>query len=124
MKKAFSLIELIVVIIILGTLTAIVLPNLIETGDKQKNKIVCIQMGNIAQTLDMYKLDNSSYPQTEEGLNLLLEKKYFNKGKLPKDSWNNEFVYILNDNSFDLISFGLDQKEGTSDDIYLSKCNK
>lgn len=116
--------ELMVVIIILGLLAAFVLPNLTGKSDEAKDKIVCIQMKSVAQTIKMYKLDTSSYPQTEEGLNILVEKKYFDDGKLPKDAWNNDFIYILNDNSFDLISFGSDKKEGTSDDIYLSKCSK
>ncbi len=124
MKKAFSLMELMVVIIILGLLAAFVLPNLTGKSDEAKDKIVCIQMKSVAQTIKMYKLDTSSYPQTEEGLNILVEKKYFDDNKLPKDAWSNEFVYILNDESFDLISFGGDKKEGTSDDIYLSKCSK
>lgn len=124
MKKAFSLIELMVVIIILGLLAAFVLPNLTGQSDKAKDKIVCIQMKSVAQTLKMYKLDNSTYPQTEEGLNLLVEKKYFEDGKLPKDAWGNAFVYIQNDSSFDLVSFGADKKESTEDDIYYSKCTK
>ena len=124
MKKAFSLMELMVVIIILGLLAAFVLPNLIGKSDETKNKIVCIQMKSIAQTLKMYKLDTSSYPQTEEGLNILVEKKYFEDEKLPKDAWKKDYIYIQNENSFDLVSFGADKKEGTSDDIYYTKCNK
>lgn len=124
MKKAFSLMELMVVIIILGLLAAFVLPNLTGKSDEAKDKIVCIQMKSVAQTIKMFKLDNSTYPQTEEGLNLLVEKNYFEDGKLPKDAWNNDFIYILNEKSFDLISLGADKKEGTADDIYLSKCNK
>lgn len=124
MKKAFSLMELMVVIIILGLLAAFVLPNLTGKSDEAKDKIVCIQMKSVAQTIKMFKLDNSTYPQTEEGLNLLVEKNYFEDGKLPKDAWNNQFIYVLNDKTFDLISLGADKKEGTADDIYLSKCDK
>ncbi|MFK2824052.1 type II secretion system major pseudopilin GspG [Arcobacter sp. YIC-80] len=122
MKKAFSLMELMVVIIILGLLAAFVLPNLTGKSDEAKDKIVCIQMKSIAQTLKMYKLDNSSYPQTQEGLALLVEKKYFEDGKLPKDAWANEFIYISNENGFDLVSKGADKKESTADDLYYSKC--
>lgn len=122
MKKAFSLMELMVVIIILGLLAAFVLPNLTGKSDEAKDKIVCIQMKSIAQTLKMYKLDNSSYPQTQEGLGLLVEKKYFEDGKLPKDAWSNDFIYISNEGGFDLVSKGADKKESTEDDIYYSKC--
>lgn len=123
MKKAFSLMELMVVIIILGLLASFVLPNLIGKSDEAKEKIVCIQMKSIAQTIKMYKLDTSEYPTTEEGIKVLVEKKYFEDGKLPKDAWDNEFIYILTDDGFELISLGADKKENSEDDIYLSKCN-
>ena len=116
--------ELMVVIIILGLLAAFVLPNLTGKSEEAKAKIVCIQMKSIAQTLKMYKLDTSSYPKTEEGLALLVQKKYFEDSNLPKDSWGNEFIYILDEDKFDLISIGSDKKESTKDDIYYSKCNK
>jgi len=116
--------ELMVVIVILGLLAAFVLPNLIGKSDEAKNKLVCIQMKSVGQSLKMYKLDNSSYPSTEEGLKVLVDKNYFEHGKLPKDSWDNEFVYLKNENGFDLISLGSDSKENTKDDIYYSKCNE
>lgn len=116
--------ELMVVIIILGLLASFVLPNLIGKGDEAKDKLVCIQMKSIAQTLKMFKLDTSAYPKTEEGLKILVEKKYFEDGKLPKDAWGNEFVYIANDDAYDLVSFGADKKESSDDDIYLSKCGQ
>jgi len=124
LKKAFSLMELMVVIIILGLLAAFVLPNLTGKSDEAKDKLVCIQMKSIAQSLKMFKLDTSSYPKTDEGLKLLVEKKYFEDGKLPKDAWGNEFIYIATEDAFDLISFGSDKKENSTDDIYLSKCTK
>ena len=71
--------ELMVVIIILGLLAAFVLPNLTGKSDEAKDKLVCIQMKSIAQTLKMFKLDTSSYPKTDEGLKLLVEKKYLVK---------------------------------------------
>ncbi|MCP4971847.1 MAG: type II secretion system major pseudopilin GspG [Arcobacter sp.] len=124
MKKAFSLMELMVVIIILGLLAAFVLPNLTGKSEEAKADIVCIQMKSVSQTLKLYKLDNSSYPTTEEGLNILITKKYFDDDKLPKDAWGNSFIYIQNDEKFDLISLGADKKESTKDDIYHSKCKQ
>ena len=82
MKKAFSLMELMVVIVILGLLAAFVLPSLTGKGEEAKAKIVCIQMKSISQSLKMFKIDNSVYPSTEEGLNLLVEKKYFEENFL------------------------------------------
>jgi general secretion pathway protein G len=116
--------ELMVVIIILGLLAAFVLPNLTGKSDEAKDKLVCIQMKSIAQTLKMFKLDTSLYPTTQEGLKILVEKKYFEDGKLPKDAWGNEFIYISTEEKFDLVSFGADKKENSEDDIYFSKCNE
>jgi len=124
LKKAFSLMELMVVIIILGLLAAFVLPNLIGKSEEAKDKIVCIQMKSVGQALKLYKLDNSSFPTTEEGLNILIEKKYFEDGKLPKDAWGNPFVYLQKGKNFEIISLGSDKSEGTEDDIYYSKCSK
>ena len=121
-QKAFSLMELMVVIIILGLLATFVLPNLIGKAEESKRKIVCIQMKSIAQSLKMYKIDTSSYPQTAEGLELLVEKKYFSDDNLPYDSWGNKFIYVLDGGKFDLISWGSDKTESTEDDIVYSKC--
>jgi general secretion pathway protein G len=122
MKKAFSLMELMVVIIILGLLAAFVLPSLTGKSDDAKIKLTCIQMKSIDQALKMYKIDNSAYPSTEEGLNLLVEKKYFEDNKEPLDSWKSKYVYINDEDNIDLISFGGNKKEGGNDDIYYSKC--
>ncbi|RXJ68312.1 type II secretion system protein GspG [Halarcobacter ebronensis] len=125
MKKAFSLMELMVVIIILGLLAMFILPNLTGKSEEAKIKLTCIQMKSIGQVLKMYKIDNSSYPTTEDKLDLLVSTNYFEDGKMPLDSWGNPFIYILKDsNSFELISLGGDKKEGGDDDIYYSKCSK
>ncbi len=104
--------ELMVVIIILGLLAAFVLPNLTGKSEEAKADIVCIQMKSVGQALKLYKLDNSAYPTTEEGLALLIQKKYFEDGKLPKDAWGgNNFIYLQTEKSFDIISIGLDKKK-------------
>ena len=121
LKKAFTLMELMIVIIILSLLAAFVLPNLTGKGEDAKKSIVCIQMKNISQALKMYKIKNSSYPKTSQGLKAL----DFEDGKIPKDSWKQEFIYTLESKSkFDLISLGADKKEGGDDDIYYSKCDE
>lgn len=115
--------ELMVVIIILGLLASFVLPNLTGKSDEAKKKIVCIQMQDIGKILKLYKLENSSYPSIEEGLEILEKKKYYEEGKFPKDAWGNKFIYITKEKDFDLISLGADKKEGSEDDIYYSKCS-
>ncbi len=124
MKKAFSLMELMVVIIILGLLASFVLPSLTGKSEDAKQKLVCVQMKSIAQAIKMYKIDNSSYPTTEEGLALLVEKKYFEDNKQPKDSWGNNYIYTVSEDGFEIISFGANKKEGGVDDIYYSKCGE
>ncbi len=137
MKKAFSLLELLVVILILGLLAAFVVPNLIGAGEKAKRDLVCSQMSSIGQALKMFKLDNGIYPATEEGLEALLQNpdtdKYPNYStnpyleKLPKDSWKTPFVYVSEGSSFELISLGADRREGgeaESADLRYSQCQQ
>ena len=126
-RCGFSLIELMIVIVILGLLAAMVMPALTGKGEEAKRDLVCVQMKSIYDNaLDMYKLKNSVYPTTEEGLKLLTEgDAYFKDGKMPKDSWGQEFIYINDDGAIELISFGADKKEGGKDegkDIKLSEC--
>ncbi|HIP12332.1 MAG TPA: type II secretion system protein GspG [Arcobacter sp.] len=123
-KNAFTLLELMVVILILGLLASFVLPKLTGKSEEAKVKVVCIQMKSISQALKMYKVDNSNYPSTSEGLQLLSKKGYFEDDKIPKDSWKQKYIYTSDDNSFDIISFGANKKEGGSDDIYYSKCEE
>jgi general secretion pathway protein G len=126
-RSAFSLIELMIVIIILGVLAAMVVPSLADKGEKAKRDLVCVQMKSIYDgALDMYKIKESRYPSTQEGLAVLTQTdEYFKDGKMPKDSWGNEFIYINNDGKVELISLGADKKEGgkgSAADIKLSQC--
>ena len=137
-RNAFSLIELMIVIVILGLLAAMVMPSLTGKGEEAKRNLVCVQMKSIYNgALDMFKVNNSMYPTTAEGLEALVknpdEEKYpnystsgyFKDNKLPKDSWGKEFIYINNDGQVELISLGADKKEGGKDealDIKMSEC--
>ena len=137
-RKAFSLIELMIVIVILGLLAAMVMPSLTGKGEEAKRNLVCVQMKSIYNgALDMFKINNSMYPTTEEGLEALVKNPdpekysnysstgYFKDSKLPKDSWGSKFIYINNEGSVELISFGADKKERGKDeaaDIKMSEC--
>jgi len=137
-KKAFSLIELMIVIVILGLLAAMVMPSLTGKGEEAKRDLVCVQMKSIYNgALDMFKINNSVYPTTNEGLEALTvnpdEEKYsnyssngyFKDSKLPKDSWGSNFIYINDSGKVELISLGADKKEGGSNessDIKMSEC--
>ncbi len=121
-KKAFSLMELMVVIIILGLLASFVLPSLTGKGEEAKQKLSCIQMKSISVALKMYKIDNSTYPSTSDGLQALVKKNYFEDNKLPKDSWGTNYIYTNSGDTYEILSLGIDKKEGGNDDIFYSKC--
>ena len=138
MKKAFSLIELMIVIIILGLLASLVMPNLIGQSEQAKRKLVCVQMHALADSLKTFKIVNGVYPSTIEGLNALISNpnpslytSYPNGGfidgkKLPTDPWKNSYIYVKTSDGFDIVSLGADKKEGGNDeedmDIKLSTC--
>jgi general secretion pathway protein G len=137
LRAGFSLIELLIVIVILGGLVAVVAPGLMDAADEAKRDTVCLKMNDLGKRLDMFKLDNGTYPETEEGFEALLSNpdadKYPNYRatpylkKLPKDSWKTPFIYISKGSEFELISFAADRKEGGEDsnrDILFSECNK
>ncbi len=124
MRKGFSLIEIMIVIIILGLLASFVMPNLIGQSDEAKKKLVCIQMKSISESLKTFKLYNGTYPSTEEGLEALASnpdaEKYpsypsngfLDEGRLPKDPWGGQYIYANSDGDFNIISLGADGKEG------------
>ncbi|HEX5711109.1 MAG TPA: type II secretion system major pseudopilin GspG [Sulfuricurvum sp.] len=137
MRKAFTLIEIMVVIIILGLLASFVIPNITGKSEEAKQKLVCIQMKSLSESLKMFKVDNGSYPTSEEGLQALIknpnENEYasyassgYIEGKnLPKDPWNKPYIYLNTDEAVEIISLGADGKEGGNDedkDKKLSEC--
>ena len=124
-RSGFTLIEIMVVIIILGILVGLVVPRLMEKPEKARKVKAQMQIESISAALKEYKLDNGDYPTTEQGLEALVEKpsigkipkKYPEKGylsKIPKDPWDNDYVYISpgEHGDFDLISYGSDGEEG------------
>ncbi|WP_373035041.1 type II secretion system major pseudopilin GspG [Sulfurimonas sp.] len=139
MRSAFTLMELMIVIVILGLLSALVLPNIMGKAEDAKQRLVCIQMKNVQEALKSFKFDNGLYPATEEGLQALIknpdEKKYKGYAKsgyldgenLPIDPWKNHYIYLNEDGEINLISLGADGKENGKDnnkDITLTECNK
>ncbi len=135
-QNGFTLIEVMVVIVILGILAALIVPNVIGQGDKARIGTTKSTLSTTASTLDLFKLDNARYPTTQEGLDALIHKPAnakswpnggYIKGGLPKDGWDNDLQYISpgsNGKPYDLYSFGSDGKEGGADDaedIYLKQ---
>lgn len=139
LKKAFSIVELMVVVIILGLLASIVIPNLIGKSDDAKKKIALVQIKQLEQALKLFRLDIGRYPTTQEGIKILIIKPegegydnystggYLGSPALPKDPWNNSYIYAVNGNKVEIISLGADGKAGGKDenkDIKLSEITK
>ena len=129
-QRGFTLLEIMVVIVILGILASLVVPNLMgnkEQADRQKAVSDIVALEN---ALDMYKLDNSRYPTTEQGLEALVSKpqgdpaprNYKEDGyikRLPQDPWGNNYQLMSpgEHGKIDVFSMGLDGEAGTDDDI-------
>ena len=122
-NRGFSLIELMVVIIILGILAMYIGPKLMGRADQAKEVQTRVQIEGLETALKLYKLDNGVYPTTEQGLQALIEPPdagtipqnwrkggYLEKGKIPKDPWGNEFVYLSpgTQGDYDITSYRAD----------------
>lgn len=138
-KKGFSIVELMVVVIILGLLASVVVPNLIGKSDDAKKQLVVVQMKQLEEALKLFRLDMGRYPTTEEGFQVLVKKPegeeydnysssgYLGSNNIPKDPWNNPYIYIGEGSGVEIISLGADGKEGGDDenkDIKLSEIAK
>ncbi|MDP2645846.1 MAG: type II secretion system major pseudopilin GspG [Desulfobacterales bacterium] len=126
-SRGFTLIELMVVIVILGILAALIAPRFMGRTDDARRLKAQLQIENLETALKLYKLDNGTYPTTEQGLQALVElpeagvipKKwkaggYLEKGKVPKDPWGNDFIYLSPGTSleYEIISYGADNNPG------------
>ncbi|HBI21429.1 MAG TPA: type II secretion system protein GspG [Legionella sp.] len=122
-QKGFSLIEIMVVVVILGILAALVVPKIINRPDearvvKAKQDILSIQ-----NALDLYKLDNNTYPSTDQGLLALVEKPSSSPvpsnwqpylKSLPKDPWGRDYLYLNpgQHGEIDIFTYGADGQAG------------
>lgn len=124
-RTGFTMIEMLVVVVILGLLATLVVPKVVGQGEEAKKTATMVQIKEIEQALDMFKLDNGFYPSTEQGLDALVQKpsmtpeprKYREGGymkKLPIDPWGGPFVYRSpgEHGEYDLFSTGTDGQEG------------
>ncbi len=120
-QQGFTLLEIMIVIVILGILGSLVVPNLLGNKDKADQQKAATDISTLEQTLDMYRLDNSTYPTTEQGLEALVtipspEPRNYRDGgyikRLPKDPWGREYEYMNEDGSVVIFTLGADGEEG------------
>lgn len=123
-SRGMTLIEILVVLVLLSVIMTVVAGNYIGRGEKAKADAAKIEMGQISQTLDLYKLEIGRYPTTQEGLQALIAAPagvtnwngpYWKRSSVPKDPWGNEYKYFSPAQSgapYEIISLGADGKEG------------
>lgn len=129
-QKGFTLLEVMVVIVILGILASMVVPNLMGNKDKADQQKAVSDIVALENALDMYRLDNSIYPTTEQGLEALVQeptispepRNYRPDGylkRLPQDPWRNDYMLLSpgEHGKIDVFSAGPDGQAGTEDDI-------
>ncbi|HEY3180681.1 MAG TPA: type II secretion system major pseudopilin GspG [Casimicrobiaceae bacterium] len=121
--SGMTLIEILVVLVLIGVVLGIVGGNFIGRGEKAKADAAKIEIGQIGQTLDLFKLEIGRYPTTQEGLQALITAPpgvnnwngpYWKKAQVPVDPWGNEYKYSApgQHGPYDLLSYGADGKEG------------
>lgn len=127
-QRGFTLIEIMVVVAIIAILGATVVPLIMDRPNEARVVRAKNDIGTISSALELYRLDNFSYPSTEQGLQALVQKPTgdpepanWKKGgyiqKLPKDPWGREYLYISpgEGGDYDVVSLGNDGAEGGED---------
>lgn len=131
-KNGFTLVEILLVVLIIGVISAMVVPNLAGRGEQARKSIARADIDtNLDSSLGMYELDNGKYPTTDQGLAALLQKPaiepvpgnwngpYLKKKAVPKDPWGRDYVYrspgVRNIEGYDLSSSGPDGVESADD---------
>ena len=122
-QLGFTLIELMVVLVIIGVLAALIVPNVLNRADDARVTAARTDVNNLMQALKLYRLDNQRYPATEQGLAALVKKPVTGpepmnwkpyQDKLPNDPWGRPYQYMNPglQGEVDVLSFGADGQAG------------
>lgn len=124
-QKGFSLIELMVVMVILGIIIGLVGVNVAGRGDEARITAVKTDFSTIENALEMYRLHNSRYPTTDQGLEALVTKPIGGNEvnnwrgpylkETPKDPWGEPYLYVNDNSGPEIISLGADGEVGGVD---------
>jgi general secretion pathway protein G len=134
-NHGFTLIEIMVVVVILGVLSALIVPNVISRPDEARAAAAKLGVQQIGNALEYYRLDNGFYPSSDQGLEALVThpsgfpepKKWSEEGYLsnvPEDPWGEPYLYFNEGRTVDVYTFGADRQEGgdgVDADIRLSE---
>jgi len=123
LRRGFTLIELMVVLVIIGVLAALIVPNVLDRTDDARATAAKADINNLVQALKLYKLDNQRYPSAEQGLEALVKKPTAGAvppnwrtylDKLPADPWGRPYQYINPGvkGEIDVFSLGADGQAG------------
>jgi general secretion pathway protein G len=123
-ERGMNLLEIMVVLVIISLVAGTVGVAVMKQLDNAKRKQAGVQIHNLSEALELYKLQFHNYPSTGEGLQALVAPKGNAQPfiqHVPQDPWGHDYVYIYpgagNQGSFDLLSYGPDGVQGGSDDI-------
>lgn len=133
--RGFTLVEMLLVLLILATLAAIVVPKFAGRTEQAKITATQTQITSFETVLDAFEVDNGYYPKGEDGLqDLVVQPRDATKwhgpylNEIPKDPWEHPYIYTCpgkyNQNAYDVLSAGPDGRSGTEDDIANYKTGK
>lgn len=127
-SRGFTLIEVMVVVVILSILAVFVVPKIMDKPEQARKTQVKQNLRILEQQLNIYKLDNSQYPSTDQGLEALVSKpsgtpepRNWNKegyiNRVPKDPWGGSYQYLNpgTHGKIDIFSLGPDGVPGNDD---------